>query len=130
MFNLGFAELAVILVVALVVLGPKRLPELARGLGRLLFEFRRQTDDVRTMVEREFYRMEATQVDKPQGGSLQNAPPQNVPLQSAPPQVPPPNVPVVQPQEAILATSALPSSSTPPEVVAEATASLPKGETS
>lgn len=39
-------ELLVILVVALVVLGPKRLPEVARALGKAMAEFRRQTADV------------------------------------------------------------------------------------
>ena len=39
-------ELLVILVVALVVLGPKRLPEVARSLGKAMAEFRRQTADV------------------------------------------------------------------------------------
>jgi sec-independent protein translocase protein TatB len=58
MFNIGAGELAVILVVALIVLGPARLPELARGIGKFMREFRRQTDDVRNMVEREFYRMD------------------------------------------------------------------------
>jgi Tat protein translocase TatB subunit len=46
MFGIGMPELVVVLVVALVVLGPKRLPELARQLGRAMAEFRRQTSDV------------------------------------------------------------------------------------
>lgn len=58
MFNIGTGELALILVFALLVLGPTRLPELARGLGKVLREFRRQTDEVRGVVEREFYRMD------------------------------------------------------------------------
>jgi sec-independent protein translocase protein TatB len=58
MFNLGPAEVLFILVVALVVLGPTRLPEMARGLGKFFYEFKRQTDEVRGMVEREFYKMD------------------------------------------------------------------------
>ncbi len=58
MFNIGAGEMALIAVVALLVLGPKRLPELARGLGKFMREFRRQTDEVRGVVEREFYRMD------------------------------------------------------------------------
>lgn len=43
MFGIGTPELLVILVVALVVLGPKRLPEVARALGKGLAELRRAT---------------------------------------------------------------------------------------
>ena len=47
MFGIGMTELMVILVIGLLVLGPKRLPELARSLGRGLAEFRRATTDMR-----------------------------------------------------------------------------------
>lgn len=46
MFGIGMPELVVIMVVALVVLGPKRLPEVARTLGKAMAEFRRQTSDI------------------------------------------------------------------------------------
>lgn len=46
MFGIGVPELVVILVVALVVLGPAKLPEVAKLLGRGLAEFRRATADV------------------------------------------------------------------------------------
>ena len=47
MFGIGPMELVLILVVALLVLGPKRMPELARTLGRGLSEFRRASNDLR-----------------------------------------------------------------------------------
>ena len=47
MFGIGMTELLVIGVIALLVLGPKRLPEMARSLGRGLAEFRRASTDIR-----------------------------------------------------------------------------------
>jgi Tat protein translocase TatB subunit len=47
MFGIGPMELVLILVVALLVLGPKRMPELARTIGRGLGEFRRASNDLR-----------------------------------------------------------------------------------
>ena len=53
MFGIGAQELIIILVVALVVFGPKRLPELARSLGRGLAEFRRASSDLRHTLNQE-----------------------------------------------------------------------------
>ena len=60
MFGIGVPELLVILVVALIVLGPKRLPDVARTLGKGLAEFRKATSDLtdelrsaQTMIEKE-----------------------------------------------------------------------------
>ncbi len=47
MFGIGMQELAIILVVALLVLGPRRLPDFARTLGKGLGEFRKASHDLR-----------------------------------------------------------------------------------
>ena len=53
MGNIGFPEMVMIFVVALLVFGPKRLPELGRSLGRGLSEFRRASSDLKNSIERE-----------------------------------------------------------------------------
>jgi len=50
-FNLGFGEIAVVLVVALIFLGPKMLPEIATGLGKVIREIRKATADIRQDIE-------------------------------------------------------------------------------
>jgi TatA/E family protein of Tat protein translocase len=50
MFNIGPPELLVILLIALIVVGPQKLPELSRSIGRGLREFRRVQDEVKDMV--------------------------------------------------------------------------------
>ena len=53
MLNVGPLELLVVLAVALIVVGPERLPELARSVGRVLRQFRDVQDEVRNMVSSE-----------------------------------------------------------------------------
>jgi Tat protein translocase TatB subunit len=50
MLNIGPPELLLIIVIALVVVGPQRLPELGRTIGRGLREFRKVQDEVKDMV--------------------------------------------------------------------------------
>jgi Tat protein translocase TatB subunit len=49
-FGIGMTELLIVLVVALLVLGPRKLPEMARNLGRGMAEFRRASDELRNTL--------------------------------------------------------------------------------
>ena len=51
MLNIGPPELLLVLAIALIVVGPKKLPELARTIGRGLSEFRKVQDEVKDMVK-------------------------------------------------------------------------------
>lgn len=53
MFGLSFGEILIIAVIALLLLGEKRLPEAARTLGKGLREIRRATEDLKDQVEQE-----------------------------------------------------------------------------
>ena len=61
MFGIGMPELLLILALALIVLGPKKLPELARALGKGMAELRRATDEIKD----EFRRVENDIEDSP-----------------------------------------------------------------
>jgi sec-independent protein translocase protein TatB len=92
MFNIGAGEMVFILVAALLILGPQRLPELARGIGKFLREFRRQTDEVRGVVEREFYAMDQEFQREPP--KVKPPPPAPAPVAAPVAALPPPAEPV------------------------------------
>ena len=72
MFGIGMTELLIVLVVGLLVIGPKKLPELARTLGRGLAEFRRASTEMR----REFLDVaESTRIDPPAEDPPAESPP-------------------------------------------------------
>jgi len=70
--SLGVPELILIFIVALLVFGPKRLPEIGKTLGKALGEFKRATDDLKTTIERE------VEVDQQKQLSAQVTPPPEV----------------------------------------------------
>jgi len=52
-FGIGFPELLLILAIALMVIGPRRLPEIAKALGRAMGEFKRATDEFKQSINEE-----------------------------------------------------------------------------
>ena len=53
MGSLGVPELIIIFVVALIVFGPRKLPELGKSLGKGLAEFRRASNELKSTIEEE-----------------------------------------------------------------------------
>jgi sec-independent protein translocase protein TatB len=132
MFNLGAGEIAVIMIVALLLLGPEKLPELARGIGKFVREFRRQTDDVRGMVEREFYKMDQEVFAEEQAKRIEAPAPTEpaTPATTTPEgELTPPEYPsVFPPPEGVVATKpapAAPLGMESPEPVAETASTEP-----
>lgn len=53
MFNIGMPELILICIVALIVVGPKRLPDMARQIGKAVAQLKRATMDLQDALEKE-----------------------------------------------------------------------------
>lgn len=64
MFDVGLSELLVIGLVALIVLGPKRLPEMARAAGRWTARIRRFVSEVKSDFDRELHNAELSELRK------------------------------------------------------------------
>ena len=67
MGSIGGQELFLILLIVLIFFGAKKLPELARGLGRGIREFRKAAKDVQDEVEKETKKADEKSDTKPQG---------------------------------------------------------------
>ena len=107
MFGMGFSEIVVILVVALIFLGPEKLPQAAKSISKGIRDLRKQTKELQTTIEN----------DEHIGGAirdLRSAMRGEEPRPSPP--KPPPGVPVPGEKPP---NSILPPSAKPPEVKAE-----------
>lgn len=88
MFGLGFGEIVIILVLALVLLGPQKLPEVAKQLGKGFRDFKKATDDLKGQFESELY-AEERKAPRPRvapptaAAPVPAGPPQPVPVASA-----------------------------------------------
>ncbi len=89
MFGLGIPELLVIFVIALIVFGPKKLPDLGRSIGRAMAEFKKASEEFQESVREEMKEVEKTadvkeemkkieqqigRIDQPAGGVTESHP--------------------------------------------------------
>ena len=95
--SLGVSEILLIMVVALIVFGPRKLPEIGRTLGKALAEFRKATDDLKNTIEREVRIDELKQIESsmaiPQEAVSRTEPEPAVESPVAPPPPPAPTEP-------------------------------------
>jgi sec-independent protein translocase protein TatB len=84
MFGMSGTELIIILILALLLLGPDKLPEMAKLAGKTMREFQKATDDVRGTVERELRKLE----HEADVATTVAVPPPVIDLKTAPPQLP------------------------------------------
>ncbi len=62
--SIGFQELLIILTIALLIFGPKKLPEVGRSIGKALREFRRTSDEIKEKIEEEIRADEFREIKK------------------------------------------------------------------
>ena len=99
MFGIGFQEMLIILVVVLIFFGPKRLPDLAKSLGKGIAEFKKASEEVRKGIEDAVKEESVEETSKPPedltayGKAPGSAPAQEepaTPVPAPPTEVPPP----------------------------------------
>ena len=61
--NLGFPEMIFLVILAFMLFGPKRLPEIARQLGKFVAEFKKASNDFQSQIHQEIRKLELDEVD-------------------------------------------------------------------
>jgi len=115
MFGIGFQEMLIILVVVLIFFGPKRLPDLAKSLGKGIAEFKKASEEVRKGIEDAVKEESTGEAPKPpEDLSAYGKAPGSAPAPGEP-------APLVSPPPGMLIT---PASGTPPDPAPVKSASL------
>jgi sec-independent protein translocase protein TatB len=89
MFGIGTTELLIIMLVALIVLGPKQLPGIARSLGKALGEFRRVTTDVQRTLNLEAAKIEEDEREQKKAAAVAKKAEEHQPAAKPEPSLPP-----------------------------------------
>ncbi|GGH13768.1 Sec-independent protein translocase subunit TatA/TatB [Silvibacterium dinghuense] len=85
-----FADSIVIFVLALILFGPKKLPEIGRQIGKLLVEFRRASNEFKAQIDEELRTMEQQERQKKlEEAASQNTPAPELPASTGPAILPP-----------------------------------------
>ena len=67
--SIGMPELMIIFVIALIIFGPRKLPELGRSMGKSLSEFKRASNDLRNTLDQEIHVEDTQQTPRTSGPS-------------------------------------------------------------
>lgn len=82
--NIGFGEILLILLLALIIFGPRRLPEMGKTIGRSLREFRRATSEIRTEIEADLDEPPAATLEQRTRRIAERTPPKEPPAETTP----------------------------------------------
>jgi sec-independent protein translocase protein TatB len=108
--TLGGPELFLILVIALIVFGPRRLPEIGKSIGKMLVEFRRASNDFKRTIEEEVEADKLKSALETPSVAAPSLPPPPPPAEVAPaPQPPGSEAPVPDPAVGSVSRGAEPS---------------------
>ena len=67
MLGIGFTELAIILIVAFLIFGPKKLPDVARSLGKAMYQLKHASSSFTQELSKEWHRLEVDVPEKEKG---------------------------------------------------------------
>ena len=123
LFFLGSSEMIVILVVALIIFGPRKLPEISRTLGRSLSEFKRASEDFKRTWEREVEMERTAQEARIERPALSDEPERSIrpAITEHSIEQPPPIIPVADATSIARGTASEPAPAQPAAVAANET---------